>query len=407
MVSYHTSPYEHLGSSAAGGMNLYVRSIARGLARRGIAVDVYTRRAAVTQEIIEPDPGVPVVALSDGLDRAAAKSELAVQVERFAQAAFHFAQARAIDYDLIHAHYWLSVAAGRALRTRHQPVVQMFHTLTRVKAMYGHCGETDDLPGRDAVEAAALASDATTIFASRTEISDVRAAYGVTLKSAAVIPPGVDATLFKPGNKQAARQQLGMGQEKIILCVGRMDPCKGVDALLQAAAVARKRYATPFRIVIAGGDADGDDQIAAHEMQRLRSLAATLTIEDIVQFCGAISHDDIANYYAACDLCAVPSDYESFGIAALEALSSGRPVVGFRSPGLEQTVSDGANGFLVPAGDTEKFAEAMQRVISDEAVMQRLGGAARESARDYSWEAATEKTIGLYESLLGESAAVA
>lgn len=430
IISYHTSPLATLGSSAAGGMNLYVRRLAEGLASQGIYVDVFTRRdGRHSPPITAFSPGARLITIPAGPERLLNKIELAAHTLPFAREVARFVAEDAVHYDIIHSHYWLSGLAAQAIKTSGQPLIHMFHTLSRVKRLYQPGAEVSDSPSRDYAELRLLRADARLVFATEAEIDDVERVYGFRPKSVAIIPPGVDHDRFSPRDSQEARNTLGLGCGKIIVCVGRMDRAKGVEALLQAAAVLKSaprahrarlrrtmieagvfdgRNPSPecfsqghsragFKVVVVGGNDNRRDGVAAHEMARLKAIARDLQLGSAVEFRGVVPQEELPMYYAAADVCAVPSRYESFGMVALEAMSSGRPVVGFASRGLQQTVRQGRSGLLVPPGDIAGLAAALDHVLSDDALARRMGIAARESVRGFSWDQVVDRSVAVYE----------
>jgi D-inositol-3-phosphate glycosyltransferase len=405
IVSYHTSPLASLGSSAAGGMNVYVRRLAEGLADRGVEVDIFTRRDSIdAPKELEFTPGARVMTVRAGPPRHLSKAQLAGYAPSFAHSLSRLSHATNRRYDIIHSHYWLSGLAGQTLRTADQPLVHMFHTLSRVKQHYQPDAGRGDPPSRDYGERTLLKSKHTLVFSTDAEVEDVERMYGFRPSSVAIIPPGVDGDRFAPRPAEDARKILGLRPGPLVLFVGRMDRAKGVDFLLEAAALLRQGGGwQDLQVVVVGGDDHNRDAVARSELDRLNVIVRDLGLENTVAFRGVVPQEQLPLYYAACDLCAVPSRYESFGMVALEAMSSGRPVVGFRCRGLEQTVRDGRMGFLVDSGDVEALAGAMGRVLSDHCLGCRMGIAARESVKGFSWHRVADSTIGLYTSLVEES----
>jgi D-inositol-3-phosphate glycosyltransferase len=400
LISYHTSPLAPLGSSAAGGMNLYVRKLAEGLGRMGIAVDVFTRRDAPGIPLVrEVAPNVHLYSLPIGPPRVMTKVELAAYALPFGETLAALVAERGLSYDVIHSHYWLSGLAALRLHEGGQPLVHMFHTLSRVKRAYQPDAGIGDAPWREDAEIRLLHMANVLVLATSAELEDVRRLYGFSPAHVAIIPPGVDQNRFVPSDAAAAQRRLHLEGKRVVLFVGRMDRAKGIDMLLSAAARLRRHpdLSSDLRIVIVGGDDNRRDSVARREVTRLKSIAHNLHLSDIVEFRGVIPQEQLPLYYAAADVCAIPSLYESFGMVALEAMACGRPVVGFKARGLEQTVQNGRSGLLVAAGDVPAFAAALEQVLLDRCLARRFGIAGREAVRQFTWDAVVERSYQLYQ----------
>src|SRR5207249_10584864 len=122
----------------------------------------------------------------------------------------------------------------------------------------------------------------------------------------------------------------------------------------------------PVCPLVVGGALDpGDDAPETEKLLELRRLVHEHRMEANVAFVGSRGQEELALYYAAADLCAVPSLTESFGLVALEAMACGTPVVGTRVGGLQTVIEEGESGLLVPAGDYQALADAIARVLTD------------------------------------------
>ena len=145
---------------------------------------------------------------------------------------------------------------------------------------------------------------------------------------------------------------------------------------------------------ITDGDPDGDP-----ELDRLRALAGDLGIAERVRFPGAVAQRDLPDYYRAADALVVTSRYESFGLAAVEALASGLPVVAAQVGGLPSIITHGENGLLVRWRCPEAFAEQLDLLLEDTVLRERLSGAARSSVERFSWERIGDEVRALYQEL--------
>lgn len=410
MLSLHTSPLASLGRTRdAGGMNVYIRELARELGRGGIYVDIFTRRSDDASPEIQPltdrvrlirIPAGPTIPLAPN-DLAPYTSEFALRVARFAQRAEH-------GYDLLHSHYWLSALAALPLaRSWDVPHLTMFHTVERLKGRQSG-DDLGDVLGAGATNAVRvdqerrIAAEVDIITVSTEhEAEQLCRLYGLPRRAIRLIPCGVDLDLFTPGSaaeRRAARRAHAPDGRPLLLFVGRLDPIKGIDLLLES--VARMR--TSARLAVIGGNPDGDP-----EVDRLRARAEALGLGDRVAFPGAVAQPDLPGYYRAADALVVSSRYESFGLVAVEALACGTPVVASAVGGLPSIVRHGENGLLVYWRCPEAFAEQLDALLEDDALRARLAARARPSIERFGWRTIGDRVRGVYQELTAEQRAVA
>ncbi|MCH7996335.1 MAG: glycosyltransferase, partial [Chloroflexi bacterium] len=164
------------------------------------------------------------------------------------------------------------------------------------------------------------------------------------------------------------------------------------ELLLRAVANLKKREG--LRLLIVGGDEEGDAEI-----NKLRKLAQELDITRMVSFEGVVQQKRLSLYYNAADVCIVPSYYESFGLVAAEALACGTPVIAARVGGLRETVTDGVNGYLIPSRSPEAFAERIDLLLDNDYLCNALGARARTSVQRLDWPIVADQIATLYGSL--------
>jgi D-inositol-3-phosphate glycosyltransferase len=383
VLSVHTCPLAALGGKETGGMNVYVREVARALGRLGLDIDVFTRsQDPAIPEVVALGPGARVVHVPAGPARPIARAAVAGHLDAFADGVEAFRKRAGVRYDLVHSHYWLSGLAGLRLAPRWDvPLIHMFHTLGAIKnAVARGSGDTEPAERLDAE--IRIAATADRIVASNlVERADLAWHLGADPSRVAVIPCGVDVELFRPRPAGPARARLGLDAEHVLLFVGRLTPIKGLETLLRALAVLRcdGLAAARLTLLVVGGTKD-DEAGSGH----LRRLAEELGIAGWVDFRGPQPQDALPDYYAAADLCLMPSRYESFGMVALEAMASGVPVIASRAGGLAVTVQDGTTGRLVPEGDVGALARAVVGLLADEPGRRALGTRAVDWARRYA-----------------------
>jgi D-inositol-3-phosphate glycosyltransferase len=402
LISVHTCPLAALGGKETGGMNVYVREVARHLGRLGLEVDVFTRsQTPDVPEVVPLGPGARVVHIEAGPQRPVPPVEIVADLGAFIDGVEAFQDRTPGGYALFHGHYWLSglVAVELARRLHGTPVVQMFHTLGVVRNALADNLE-DRVPQVRLDAEARVAGLADRIVAATSlERAELGWYCGADDDRVRTIPCGVDVDLFSPGDAAAARARLGLDAERILLFVGRPAPIKGLEILLNALArlKADGLARADVRLVIVGGERDAgrDDERA-----RLRSVADALGVGDWVDFRGPQLQPALPEYYRAADLCLVPSHHESFGMAALEAMACGAAVVASRVGGLATTIQDGVTGLLVSPRDEVALAGAIASLLADEPRRRTLGRHAARWAQGFAWPSVARALVDVYDELV-------
>jgi D-inositol-3-phosphate glycosyltransferase len=410
MFSVHACPLAKLGGRDSGGMNVYVRELARELGRRGIEVDVFTRwRERDDPQIQSLGENARVIHIPSGPMGYWPKMDVYEHLDEFTAKVAEYVAGEGLSYDLIHSHYWLSAEVARALAPRWQvPRIQMFHTLGLVKREV----MDEDIDGesdvRVAIERRAVRESAAVTAASEIEVGELLDLYGADPARLHIIPCGVDPDVFRPMRQMDAREALGRDQcERIVLFVGRIEQIKGIDVLLRALGLLffrRPEFRNDLCLLVVGGALDpNDDSPETEKVEELRRLVHQHRMEANVSFVGSLDQQRLALFYAAADVCAVPSLTESFGLVALEAMACGTPVVGTRVGGLQMLIEHGESGLLVPAGDYQALAEAIAEILSDHRLRMHLAHGARDRAEHFTWRSVGDKVEALYERILADA----
>jgi D-inositol-3-phosphate glycosyltransferase len=394
VLSVHTSPLAQPGAGDGGGMNVYVRALATGLAHAGVECDVFTRREdPETPAVIEVEAGFRVVHIDVGPSGPVPLHDLTALVDPFSDAVLDRMRSTGDEYDVLHANYWISGAVGHRLKhALDRPLVATFHTLARVKAEAGF----DDEPEQRARLEHEVIDCADLMLASTTEERlQLAELYGAEPSRIEIVPPGVDHAFFSPGERRGARQALRLGDDPVLLFVGRIQPLKGVDVAIRAL---RELSAThPGALLVVVGGASGQDGPA--EEVHVRSMVADLGLEDRVRFVPPQPHHLLSTYYRAADVCVVPSRSESFGLVALEAAACGTPVVAADVGGLTTLVEHGRTGFLVDERDPLAYADFADRILRDRSMADAMGVAAARRAGDYRWSTTAGRLRRVYADL--------
>ena len=407
MLSYHTCPLATLGGKDTGGMNVYVHEVTRELGKQGIHVDVFTRSQDehVPHVLHDLGYGNRVVHVRAGPEEPLPKQELATFLPDFVHGIKQFAEAKGIHYDLLHSHYWMSGVAAAELKTNWGiPLVHMFHTLGLMKNRVAQSEAEKEGGYRIQGEQQVLKAANLVLAATLAEVSQLQFLYQVDRKRIKVVPPGVDVHRFYPIPLDEAKEYTGVPQcERMLLFVGRIEPLKGLDILLQAIALLRDRDSSklcPFYLYVIGGEPEADPDLMSGEMRHLQALREQFGLKDLVVLLGKRDQGSLPYYYSAAEAVVVPSHYESFGMVALEAMACGAPVVASEVGGLAYLVQDGQTGYTVPVGDPTALADRLEALLTDADLRQRLSKNASMYAQEYAWENIVRRLCEVYRNLL-------
>jgi D-inositol-3-phosphate glycosyltransferase len=411
MLSYHTCPLALLGGKDTGGMNVYVREVTRQLGIMGIHVDVFTRSQDEHVPHILHDLGYGnrIVHIRAGPEVPVPKSELTGYLPEFVQGIQDFADSKNITYDLVHSHYWMSGIAAMELKTVwHVPIVHMFHTLVIMKNRVAQTPDEVEGEYRLEGERKVLQNADRIVVATPAELAQLQWLYQADVSKMVIIPPGVDIGRFYPIPPDEAKEFIGVAPcGRMLLFVGRIEPLKGLDVLIEAIGIMSHKGLmkdNPFCLAVIGGDPDVCPEDMDKEMARLQALREQYGLEDFVAFLGQRSQDSLSYYYSAAEAVVVPSQYESFGMVALEAMACGTPVVASQIGGLAYLVQDGVTGFTVPVDEPEALANRLTALLLDPNLRQQMGKQAVQVAQDYAWDKIATRLLDLYNNTLGTPA---
>ena len=400
MISYHTCPLATLGGKDTGGMNVYVRDLTRQLGRMGVHVDVFTRSQDehVPHVLHDLGFGNRVVHIPAGPETPLPKQELVSLVPEFVSGIQEFVCQKGLEYDLIHSHYWMSGMAASELKKSWQlPVVQMFHTLGLMKQRVARDPSEAEGEYRINGEREVIRMADRIVAATPAEQAQLQWLYNTDLRKVVVIPPGVDISHFYSIPADEAKAFIGIPPcERMLLFVGRIEPLKGIDTLIEALAIMHKSELKVCLSVI-GGDMGDNPQAVNTEMSRLQALREQFGLEDMIAFLGQRAQKTLPYYYSAAEAVVLPSHYESFGMVALEAMACGTPVVASQVGGLAFLIQDGITGYTVPVDEPPALAERLTTLISNQELRKRMGDNAANLARQYRWEIIAEKIYRLYQ----------
>jgi D-inositol-3-phosphate glycosyltransferase len=240
------------------------------------------------------------------------------------------------------------------------------------------------------------------IVATLAERTQLRFLYRADDRKMVTIPPGVDTSHFYPIPADEAKQFIGLEPEdRMILFVGRIEPLKGVDTLIQAMSCLNLAgLHRPVHLAIIGGEPNVQPEDMSDEMSRLQKMCDELCVGGMVLFLGKRGQDTLPYYYPAAELLVMPSLYESFGMVALEAMACGTPVIASEVGGLGYLVQDGVTGYTIPDSDPEALCDKLSRLLGDAHLRETMGLGASQYALDYAWEKIAAQMIAVYSELV-------
>jgi len=385
LVSEHASPLATLGGVDAGGQNVHVAELARGLARRGHEVVVHTRRDDVGLPAYTSfAPGVTVHHVDAGPPEAVPKDELLPYMEGFAEQLK--VEWRSASPDVVHGHFWMSaVASLAAARPLAIPVVQTFHALGIVKRR--HQGAADTSPRARLRIERTIATGVDRILATCTDEVFELVRMGADRRRISVVPCGVDLGVFTPDGPAWDRTP-GVGR---IVTVGRLVERKGVGNVIAALA------SVPNTELIVAGGPEWSALDTDAEAQRLLEIARSAGVSKRVTLTGRLSRDEVPALIRSADAVVSVPWYEPFGIVPVEAMACGVPIVVSAVGGMIDTVVDGVTGMHVPARDPAALASTLRGLLDRPSLRKRLGRSGTTRAQDrYGWDGVAASTLDAY-----------
>jgi D-inositol-3-phosphate glycosyltransferase len=398
-VSLHTSPADLPGAGDAGGMNVVERAQAEALAARGHTVEMITRRSNPdAPEVMTLAPGVTLRHLAAGPPRPLAKSLIDAHIPEFAAGLAGLG-----PFDLIHSHHWMSgVAALPSAREWGVPHIQSFHSVAALPGSNLSSGEPPESSGRVPGEALVAQRSDAIVAISAAEARTVVERCGADPDRVSIVRPGVNHDDFRPLRPdELPWRPDGIAPEDwprgYLLFAARLQPLKGPDLAIRALGCLDPRLRP--HLVIAG-DASAD---FASYTDELRELVRRRGLDNDVTFLGPTPRARLAVLMRGAELMLVPSYSETFGLVALEANSSGVPVVASAAGGLREAIVHGETGQLMDSREPTDWARALTLLVTDDALRLRQGAVARIHARQFQWPETANTLEGIYQRTIGEN----
>lgn len=396
LISVHGDPAVEIGKEEAGGQNVYVRSCGEALAKQGWQVDLFTRKASPDQpSIVNHSENCRTIRLKAGPEEFVGRDNLFGYLPEFVEAFKQFQSQEGTLYPIIHTNYWLSSWVGMELRK--SQLLKLIHTYHSLGAIKYKSISTIPLIAKTRLDVEKTCLEtADCIVATSPQEHEHMQQYVSNKGNVTIIPCGTNIERFGSITRDTARQQLQLSPDtQVVLYVGRFDPRKGIETAVRAVSRLSEERKSNLKLMIAGGWTPGAKD--GKERDRIGKLIQEFGLENNVLFPGRLDHTVLPAYYAAADICVVPSHYEPFGLVAIEAMACGTPVIASDVGGLQFTVIPEETGLLAPAKDDAAFAEAIERILGNAEWRMQLGQQARKRVETkFSWDGVATQLGELY-----------
>lgn len=409
MISFHTCPLASQEGKEMGGMNVYVLELSKELSRQGIAVDVFTRSQDDNiAHLVQVDPNFRVIHVPAGPESPVPKKQLIQHLPEFVENSLKFIAEQGIEYDVMHCHYYLSGLAGLEMVKRLSngngplPILMSFHTLALMKNLVARDELEREEKERIDAEFQLVQEVQKIIAPSESDQQYLQFLYQAGVERVEVVPPGVDIAHFKPIDKRLAKAELGIDpNERIILFCGRIEPLKGIDMLLYALKIMiEKNPNLNVCLWIIGGDISQQPSQWSRELQKLEKLRHLLKLTPVVHFAGQQTQEVLPYYYNSAEMVVMPSHYESFGMAAAEAMACGVPIITTNVTGISSLIDAKHALLLTSVNNPLLLASQMEALLTDQEQHDLISRDVYETVQDLNWQTITQQIIDLYQAEL-------
>jgi mannosylfructose-phosphate synthase len=410
MVSTHgyVAAEPPLGAADTGGQVVYVLELSKKLAQLGYEVDIWTRRFEDQPEFDVINDRVRVIRVPCGGRNFIAKEYLSHSLNEWAENALRLIKRHDLAYQFFDSHYWdAAYATKRLTEALDTPHVHTPHSLGLWKRRLMEKDLPEEAANFERVynfterihnETQLYRSCEAIIATTPLQVDMIVEEYGVPAERTHMIPPGYDENRFFPvsaASRETIRQRLGF-DGKVVLALGRLARNKGYDLLIDAFSHVAARIPDAVLILAVGGaDLDKKEQVLLDE---LKAHADELKLAPRIRFGGYVADADLADYYRACDVFALSSRYEPFGMTAIEAMACGAATVITTQGGLYRAITFGRHALYADALDRDELGIAVVQVLKHPRLAQRLSRMGAHKARSlFTWTGIAQQLVSLVE----------
>jgi len=371
-LSFHTSPYSELGVNDGGGLNVYVQQISKYLSNNhNVTVVTAEKAESFKKENLEFyslnlfEPDLPMEDKELHLIEFQKKLEETFELNNF---------------DIIHSHYWLSGLVAKDISDKFNiPYIFTSHSLGVF--LEGYNNERADC------EKIIMTAANFVTASSNYENSLISASYKIDKKKIKLIKPGVDYNLFSPDPS--------LSRENIFLSIGRIQKQKRQLDAIEFLNTFRE-IENDFKCYFIGGPSgtSGDDYLL-----ELKEIVKELNLESHVEFLGNLPQSKIRELLNRSKLLIHTSQYETFGLVAIEAHSVGVPVVSINQGSFKEIIDNNINGYIAESFEDQYLNEFILKIFNDDKFADYVSKSAINSSKKYDWKHTSEKLNLLYQEL--------
>ncbi len=390
-ISLHADPLTYGDSGAVGGQQILIRELVKNIQHYGYGVDVLTAQAnPLWPEKFSLGHLGQVIRLAQGLQKER-ENEWFSLVDVLTEQAMAWMEASGRSYHLIHSHYWISGLVAE--RIRQKTGLPWIHSPVKMAEWNQRPGDNLD-PIRAEAERRLLEAPNAVVVSYLSEADIIHRANARL--PVYVVPPGVDPTQFFSRDAGPVLRTRGLARRPVIY-VGRLESARGLRQAMDV--LASRTLPDDFVLLVLGGTRQEVDR-GVPVMPELGALQERLGSH--VQFIGGMPHRGVAPYLAASEVMIAPNQGPTLGMAVLESLASGVPVVGTRVPGVQDWIEDGSDGFLVPANGIEALWDKALDLWQNTTEARKMGRAGQEKVhRQHTVQHMAEQMASCYQEVTG------
>ena len=369
-ISYHTAPFGSVGQFDSGGLNVYVQQISEHLSQNHNVTVITAEKAKsfknqnlefCSLNLFEPD-----ISTDD-------KEIHLIEFNKRLEEVLDLKQ-----FDVIHAHYWMSGLIAKDISNKYNiPYIFTSHSLGVF--LEGYNKERADC------EKIVMSSSQFVTASTEYEETLISESYQVDKQKIKQIKPGVDYELFSPDQSIA--------RENIFLSVGRIQQQKGQLETLRFLNSFRE-IESDFKCYFVGGPSGSSGE---EYLLELKENVKDFSLESHVEFLGNLPQVDIRNLLNRAKLLIHTSQYETFGLVAIEANSMGVPVITTNNGSMQEIIENKVNGFLVDRLDYDNVNFSIKNLINDNQYFEQIMINCMEKSKDYKWESTVYRLLDLYQ----------